>query len=140
MVEDGQIRSLLNDAANDIKNLTNIAIDSGEISRRRVEELAERRKEIEEIIPNLEEHGVEHSFQVGESALDMNKPSRPTRKKLVTVIELTHTSANNFRVDEEGRTVSDTGCSPNSPVVVGVYSNLDTDERFFFPESRLRKI
>jgi len=139
MVEDDQIQRLLNNAANDIRSLTNIAIKSGEVSREEVEELVERRTEIREMISNLEERGVVHSLNVGDQKIDDMEPTHSTEVNTVEVVELIDSLACNFRIKETGRTVAEHNSQyPSSdPVVVGVYPNMDSDERFFFPESRL---
>ena len=84
---------------------------------------------------------VEHQFEEGDCLSDKQEPTPSPEKNLVLVLEVTGKRADEYVVEETGKTVyehnkrwCDTG---DEPVVIGAYTNMDDDKEFAFPESRL---
>lgn len=86
--------------------------------------------------------GPTHKLDVGCWTMDKTEPTPSPEANAVKVVELTNTPAEEFVVEETGKTVAEhnPGYPPNDPVVGGVYPNMGGDQTFHFPESRLRKI
>jgi hypothetical protein len=82
---------------------------------------------------------VSHTFDVGDYALDSKEPTPSPEANTVEIIELKDARANEYLIEETGKTVAEHNpYSPGEdPVVVGVYPNMDSDKKWHFPESRL---
>lgn len=85
-----------------------------------------------------------HSFEVGDYAIDDIEPTPSPEVNTVEIVGLTNERANEFVVEETGKTVSEHKHNRYYPeddlVVKGVYPNMgDPDKVWHFPESRLRK-
>lgn len=89
------------------------------------------------------EQGVNHSFEVGDFALDETEPTPSPEANTVEIVELIDARADEYVIEEEDATVAelnDIYCRDDDPVVVGVYPNMSSDKRWHFPESRLRPV
>lgn len=143
MVDKGQLHEALYQAANDIDGLTDAAIKSGEMSLEEVEEILERRDRLRELSHEVLGDSVQHSFEVGDFAVDNDEPTPSPEANTVKVVELIDTRADEFEIEETGKTVAEHNpYYPNDdPVVVGIYPNMGgDDDRWHFPESRLREV
>lgn len=86
----------------------------------------------------------DHSFEVGEYALDRREPTPSPEANTVKVVELLDERANECFIEETGKHVSEHKHNrfypETDPVVVGVYPNMGSDKEWHFPESRLQKV
>jgi len=143
MVDKGQLHTLLRDAADDIDALTDAAIKSGDMSLEQVEAIIERRDRLREVSHEVLEDTITHSFEEGDYALDNDEPTPSPEVNTVEVVELIDARADEFEVEETGKTVAEHNpyYPSDSPVVVGVYPNMGGEnERWHFPEARLKEI
>lgn len=87
-------------------------------------------------------HGVTHSFDVGDYALDSTEPTPSPEANTVRITELMYQTAEDFVIEDTGRTVADHNpwYPEDDPVVAGVYPNMSKDKTWHFPESRLDKV
>lgn len=85
---------------------------------------------------------VDHSFDVGDYALDSREPTPSPEANTVEILELTNTRADEFTVEETGKTVAEHNefYPEDDPVVAGHYPHMGGDKVFHFPESRLREV
>lgn len=85
-----------------------------------------------------------HKFSEGDMADDLTEPTPSPEANMVRILELTNKRADEYVIEGVGKTVdeyNDYYCNPDDLVVIGVYPNMGgTDEKFAFPESRLRKL
>jgi len=143
MVDKGELHTLLRDAADDIDALTDAAIKSGEMSLEQVEATIERRDRLREVSHEVLEDTISHSFDVGDYALDDTEPTASPEVNTVEVVELLDVRADEHTIEETGKTVAEHNqyYPSDDPVVVGIYPNMGgEDQRFHFPESRLRDV
>ena len=86
---------------------------------------------------------VEHSFEVGDYAIDSREPTPSPEANTVQIIETTGQRADEYRTDE-GKLVSEydnnSWYPKDDPVVIGVYPNMSSEKEWAFPESRLRRV
>lgn len=85
-----------------------------------------------------------HKFSEGDIVDDLMEPTPSPEANMVRIIELTGKRADEYVIEGVGKTVdeyNDYYCNPDDPVVIGVYPNMKSkNEKFAFPESRLREI
>lgn len=101
------------------------------------------RDDIRELAYELEDDRT-HSFDVGDYAIDDTEPTPSPEVNTVEIVELIDQRADEFVVEETGKTVSEHKHNRYYPdddlVVAGVYPNMgDPDRVWHFPESRLRQ-
>lgn len=87
----------------------------------------------------------EHSFDVGDYAIDRKEPTPSPEANTVEIVGLIDKRADEFVVDDSGKTVAEFDTNAYYPdddlVVAGKYPNMgDPDRVWHFPESRLREI
>jgi len=85
-----------------------------------------------------------HKFSVGDHALDKDEPTPSPEANTVRVIELTDKKADEYIVEDTGKTVyehNDLWCRRDDLVVVCVYPHMGKERKeFALPESRLQDI
>lgn len=85
-----------------------------------------------------------HEFSEGDIAEDLNEPTPSPEANMVKILETTGKRADEFVIENLGKTVyeyNDYFCNRDDLVVIGVYPNMSgKNEKFAFPESRLRKL
>lgn len=85
-----------------------------------------------------------HKFSEGDIADDLMEPTPSPEANMVRIIELTNKRADEYVIEGLDQTVNeynDYYCEPDDLVLIGVYPNMKgKDDKFAFPESRLRKI
>jgi len=104
-----------------------------------------------EAIRNIEDHNPdaeeepdepEHKFEVGDFALDKKEPTPSPEVNTVEIVEVFDKRADEFVIEETGKTVAehiDLYGSPDDLVVAGVYPHMGSEKVWHFPESRLQK-
>lgn len=102
------------------------------------------RDDLRELANGSPESGgeINHSFEVGEYAIDDTEPTASPEVNTVEVIELVDERADEHVIEETGKTVAEHNeWYPNDdPVVKGVYPHMSSDKVWHFPESRLRPV
>lgn len=81
-----------------------------------------------------------HSVEVGEYYTDDTEPTPSPEANTLKVVELINQRADEFVIEETGKTVSEHNWYyPNDDLVVAArYPNMGDDRIWHFPESRLR--
>lgn len=85
---------------------------------------------------------INHSFEVGDYAIDDTKPTASPEVNTVEIVGLVDERADEHVIEETGKTVAEhNDWYPNDdPVVKGVYPHMSSDKVWHFPESRLRPV
>jgi hypothetical protein len=91
---------------------------------------------------NNDNQQVTHKFRQGEYVVDTTEPTPSGEANMVEILETTGQRADEYFIDETGKTVAEHNTYlPNDDlVVVGQYPHMGSDKEFAFPESRLRRV
>lgn len=84
-----------------------------------------------------------HKFSEGDYALDKDEPTPSPEANTVQIIDVTNKRADEYVVEETGKTVyehNELWCSKDDRVVIGTYPNMGSNKKFAFPESRLQEV
>lgn len=89
-----------------------------------------------------EQDDITHKFDEGDYGVDKTEPTPSPEANTVEILELVDARADEFTVEETGKTVAEHNqfYPDDDPVVRGHYPHMGGDKEFHFPESRLREI
>lgn len=107
--------------------------------------LIDRAERLQSRVSDLDEpetEAVTHKFSVGDYALDSDEPTPSPEANTVEIVELKDARADEFTIEETGKTVAEHNPyrPSDDPVVAGIYPHMGGDKTFHFPESRLRDV
>ena len=82
---------------------------------------------------------INHSFEVGDYAVDDAEPTASPEMNMVEIVELVDKRADEHVIEETGKTVAEHNewYPDDDPVVKGIYTNMSSEKAWHFPESRL---